>query len=264
MIFVIGNSHTEMLMVALAKTVGDEPVHHLRFGPTGLSRSDAVEQLIELLDIKGELNSVSLHVAAERKNARFLISIGGNAHFLFAHREMDPRIIFFHPEVPVTEALAEERTVIPLAIVESLVEDRILEQFAVLPDVQFPAGRTVHYSSPPPVYSSEFILNDLADRVAAGLAVSPGVEGSVAPPDLRLAAWKINTAATKKQCELRNLPFMYPPESTLDRNGFLAESALSTSGNSTHANHWYAAEILRSVRFLDGSSFDYMFTGESQ
>ena len=258
MIFVIGNSHTEMLAATLRKCVPEGHVRHIRFGPTKTTKAEASEILRRDLGIVGSLNAQALFVAAEQTDSRFLICMGGNAHFLFAHRELDPPIAFFNRRTSVDQAQIKQRAVVPVSILERLVEARLSDQFSLLPDVQFPLGRTLHYSSPPPVRDDDFVLADLVDRDATGLPAAPGMQGTVAPAWLRLAAWELNRDATKSQCERRSIRFCPPPAAVLDSGGFLSSDCLPTSGNSTHANRRYGEHLLRDLEFLDGTNLKHL------
>lgn len=242
-LFFIGHSHTGMLRRA-AKSFDTETVAHLRFRQREVDEPMARAKIAEVLSISADFDAQDLAVAAKARDVRFVLCVGGNAHFYLAHRELTPPIDFVH--APYSNEVDSSRHFVPRVHVDRLINWRLDRQFSALPFLRFPTERTLAVSSPPPAADNAFIASALATRLELDAS-----EIAVAPPRLRLAAWDINRALTKKRFDETGISFFDPPPTTTDQNGFLRRRG-HVETNSTHTNVWYGRQVLRALTFDDG------------
>lgn len=157
--------------------------------------------------------------------------IGGNAYNILGLVESERPFDFIFG----SDGHAPERELVPLSIVRTALfrrDRRYLLWISAL--VKF--GHVHHVFSPPPVRSSEYILEH-----AEGVFKENGVENfGVAPAALRLKLWKLQCQMQAEFLSCRGVDCIVPPDSVRDQGGFLQESfaALDAShGNTSYGKH---------------------------
>lgn len=232
-VIVVGDSHIEAIRKAHNKrsetssAYSDLEVHVLRRHRIKLGRA-----------IGTDLGKISDVVARAKPDDIVAISPGGNTHSRFSIIRRSPPFDYY---IPGTSASPDEQ-IIPYQAVYDYFMETLTEEFSQYKTIKKirDGNRLYRICPPPPARSNEYIAEN-----ADGYYHNRGIQlGVINDPFFRLKAWKMEVIAIRKQCELRKLKLIMPPQDCLDSDGFLKEQFY---GDATHANVTYGDRVLQQL-----------------
>lgn len=239
-ILVIGNSHTRMLKRALPQHLSaasnskvDYDICWLKaagstFGDT--SKEEALAKIAQLDE--GDL---------------LVLTFLGTIHNVIGLLEHDvPFSLLETVDGPVHPP--PDREIIPLSTMRSMLNQKIRSEDLVASFSRAARCPTVHLMPPPPKEHIKKRLRPSSQEPDEG--VLPEEEIQFAPPQCRLALWKLEASLVGQYlAELPVQHLQYPP-GTVDAKGYLAEAYQAP--DVTHANSNYGRLVLEQVNGLPG------------
>jgi hypothetical protein len=219
-ILVIGHSH--LVALANAKTGSDLfEFHNLH-----------IEQEKEVLS---NLNLDNYHRTK-------ILSIGGNVHNSFGLVNHPDLFDFYLPEAPELPINPNAR-LLPVALISSLIERHILQQFNMLPLATNILNKNFYQiESPPPIPCDTFIRENaigFKEKIEQ-LGVSSAI--------FRYKFWRLHSMVVRKYCDKLGVSFIESPRESQDANGFLLEKYWAR--DTVHANAFYGDLVLNQIHAI--------------
>lgn len=232
-IVVIGNSHAQAIKTAAQECGGK--VRGIPVEVYKLHRKESTAGTdLSLTEARELLASLSENDLA--------VSIVGGNHFNIIGLIEHSRPFYVWGPHSSEDVCADERQVIPVAVMRSILEEAITGERKALRQLANAAScPLIHLEAPPPKGDNLFVERSLAIRETQRFDLGMGI----APPKLRLHLWKIQSQLLRDLCGKLSVRFLEAPEQALDEKGFLKRDYYNR--DATHANAAYGALVLDGI-----------------
>ena len=252
---VIGHSHLSSFLRYLPSrpsdpTVGDSAIEYYIFDTTraGAGFNFSVPDTTGNFVLNPAIDEMVKRTVPSDRESVYISMFGGNAHNALTLLEHPRPFDIIIPENPILP-LIPNTEIIPFGYIDDflrkLTESYILNMVCMR---NVTTGSVLHIESPPPVGSDQFVLDHLE-----GYFLDQSKHPHIAPALLRYKMWRAHSRIIKSACDSCNIEFLPVPEEAMTSEGYLKPEGYSD--DSTHANGWYGACVMRQIEARFGFGY---------